>query len=135
MKAISLWQPWASAIAMGLKQVETRHWSPPYTGRLAIHAAKRMTGVQQACIRDLRAQGIIIPYTLPLGCIVATCELLECWETERVRDSLSPIERALGDYSDRRFAWTLTNVRKLDTPVPFVGRQGFFTVPDELVTA
>lgn len=28
MKAISLWQPWASAMALGLKSIETRHWSP-----------------------------------------------------------------------------------------------------------
>ena len=29
MKAISLWQPWASLIAAGVKPYETRHWSPP----------------------------------------------------------------------------------------------------------
>ena len=26
MKAISLWQPWASAIALGAKRIETRSW-------------------------------------------------------------------------------------------------------------
>lgn len=33
MKAISLWQPWASLIAMGLKQYETRYWSQSISGR------------------------------------------------------------------------------------------------------
>ncbi|MBP0020973.1 MAG: ASCH domain-containing protein, partial [Cyanobacteria bacterium SBLK] len=31
-KAISLWQPWASLIAMGRKKFETRHWSTDYRG-------------------------------------------------------------------------------------------------------
>jgi hypothetical protein len=43
MKAISLWQPWASLIACGAKPYETRHWAPPREligQRIAIHAAK-----------------------------------------------------------------------------------------------
>jgi activating signal cointegrator 1 len=45
MKAISLWQPWASLIACGAKPYETRHWAPPleFTGTtIAIHAAKKI---------------------------------------------------------------------------------------------
>jgi len=41
MKALSLWQPWASAIALGSKRIETRGWATSYRGPLAIHAAKR----------------------------------------------------------------------------------------------
>lgn len=41
MRALSLWQPWASAIALGAKRVETRSWSTAYRGLVAIHAAKR----------------------------------------------------------------------------------------------
>lgn len=41
MKALTLWQPWASLIALGVKTIETRGWSTNYRGPLAIHAAKR----------------------------------------------------------------------------------------------
>ena len=44
MKAISLWQPYASLIAFGSKPYETRRWSPPDSligERIAIHAAKK----------------------------------------------------------------------------------------------
>src|SRR5437868_804524 len=41
VKALSLWQRWASAMALGWKRIETRHWSLSYRGLLAIHAAKR----------------------------------------------------------------------------------------------
>ena len=45
MKAISLWQPWASLIACGAKPFETRHWAPPreLIGQpIGIHAAKKI---------------------------------------------------------------------------------------------
>jgi hypothetical protein len=41
MKAISLSQPWASAIALDLKSIETRSWQTKYRGRIAIHASAR----------------------------------------------------------------------------------------------
>lgn len=41
MKALSLWQPWATLIAVGQKRIETRHWPTTYRGPLAIHATKR----------------------------------------------------------------------------------------------
>lgn len=41
MKALSLHQPWASLVALGVKTIETRSWSTSYRGPLAIHAAKR----------------------------------------------------------------------------------------------
>lgn len=41
MKAISLWQPWASLVAVGAKKIETRSWATKYRGSLAIHATKK----------------------------------------------------------------------------------------------
>jgi hypothetical protein len=40
VKALTLHQPWASAIAEGIKTIETRSWSTSYRGPLAIHAGK-----------------------------------------------------------------------------------------------
>ncbi len=41
MKAITIWQPWASLLACGAKQYETRSWATSYRGPIAIHAAKK----------------------------------------------------------------------------------------------
>lgn len=38
MKVLTLHQPWASLIALGIKTIETRSWSTQYWGPLAIHA-------------------------------------------------------------------------------------------------
>ena len=44
MKAITLWQPWASLIAARVKTSETRSWKPPQAllgERIALAATKR----------------------------------------------------------------------------------------------
>lgn len=41
MKTLSLWQPFAQAISLGIKKHETRGWKTDYRGPLAIHAAKK----------------------------------------------------------------------------------------------
>lgn len=44
MRTISLWQPWATLIAIGAKHYETRSWNIHFRGEIAIHAAR--TGSQ-----------------------------------------------------------------------------------------
>ncbi len=53
IKAISLHQPWASLIAMGLKKFETRSWLTNYRGKLVICAAKKNSKQQQSNYKDL----------------------------------------------------------------------------------
>ena len=134
MRCISLWQPWASAVALGLKRIETRHWSTNYTGKLAIHAAKRWTGDERdtaamfAGLYDLR---LAAP---PLGAIVATARLVRCDRSEDIlRRGIGKMEEALGNYGPGRFGWILDDITMLAEPVPFRGMQGLFDVPDDLI--
>lgn len=51
MRAITLWQPWASLISIGVKPFETRDYPPPRVmlgQRIAIHAAVKHAGKMQA---------------------------------------------------------------------------------------
>jgi hypothetical protein len=157
MKAISLWQPYASLIALGEKRWETRSWATAYRGPLAIHAAERWG-------RDQLALSIREPFYTPLaaagfcggkrrhrtglefGAVIAVCELVDCLEIgptrllrndagHRARVLPPEPERSFGDYTPGRFAWELADVRPLARPVPFRGRQKLFDVPDELIRA
>ena len=49
MKAVSLWQPWASLIVHGIKGVETRGYPTNVRGRVAIHATKK-GGFDEMCL-------------------------------------------------------------------------------------
>lgn len=145
MRAISLWQPWASAIPAGLKTIETRSWSTAYRGPIAIHAAKRWTWQEKQFWMDrvpraarptasdaFRALGIVNAEDLPLGCIVATCEVYDCVSTNddpQTRCPEYPValsDHEWGNFGPNRFAWFLRNIKPLAKPCPCIGRQGFF---------
>lgn len=132
MRAISLWQPWATAIAIGLKSIETRGWQISYRGPIAIHAAKRW-GPDQRSFAEVEQWAGRLPENLPLGVIVATATITDCKPVERLRESIGAIERNYGNYDDGRFGWLLADVVALPRPIPFRGAQGIFNVPDELL--
>jgi hypothetical protein len=130
MKALSLWQPWASYIAVGMKQFETRAWETHYRGPLAIHAAaRRLTPGELELLEEFP-----LPYghgPLPFGAIVATCELVNCTRmTDANIAARSPIELELGDWYPGRFAWALAKVVALPKPVPARGVPGLWYFDD-----
>jgi len=118
--AISLWQPWASFIAIGVKPYETRHWVAPrqYIGkRIAIHAAKHKPDHDEyEWWQEVSKRND----PLPLGAFVCTALLRAVLRTEDV------LKDDYGDYKVGRFAWYLTDIEALDPPVPARGYQGFW---------
>lgn len=136
MKAISLWQPWASAIANGVKQFETRSWRTDYLGPIAIHAARKKDREARIIFEGLQnipefhaafyVKGQDKFDDLPFGAIVATARICMVGEVEWFK--ISDLERALGDYTTGRFAWKLEEIKRLEQPVPCIGHQGFFNV-------
>jgi len=131
MRAISLWQPWATAIAIGVKRIETRHWSTSYPGPLAIHAAQRWDRSQRRFAGVEQSLGVL-PKEIPLGAIVAICRLEDCGPADELVREITQLEQRYGNYDRGRFGWILTEVRALPQPIPFKGRQSFFDVPDHI---
>lgn len=140
MKALSLWQPWATLVANGAKQIETRSWSTPYRGPILIHAAKRkvlkelkeLAEDEDYCVAlgVEEEQALAKLQELPYGAIVAVAVLADCKPVEQLQPSNSlGGEYWLGNYSSGRYGWMLSNVRAI-TPIPYKGEQGLFDVPD-----
>jgi len=140
MKAISLWQPWASLVAFGEKRFETRSWSTAYRGPIAIHATKTFpASAVYLCANEppfhatLAKAGFRRPDELPRGAVVAVAELVACISTNDLRDLLaewpkgaSRDEEDFGDFSPGRWAWKMENVRRLADPVPAKGARGLW---------
>ena len=115
VKAITIWQPWASLLACGAKRYETRSWATNYRGPIAIHAAAKRPPKQGeiswenfnaittalakhygACRFDwslggtkVNSDGTDNGFDIPLGVIIATAELVACHEI--VRDGFGKI--------------------------------------------
>lgn len=134
MRALSLWQPWASAIALKLKLIETRGWSTGYRGQLAIHAAKRWTREEREFLADMRMIGRFPCYgDLPFGAIVAVVNVDDCVRTEQLINRITALETSWGNYDSERYGFLMSNIRALPVPISFKGAQGFFNVPDSLI--
>lgn len=135
MKAISLWQPWASLWVRGRKAYETRHWATDYRGPLLIHAAKTLCADVSAELQEILDDefGHRWAGELPRGALIGYCELISCVPTENVH--IDADERAQGNFTQGRFAWGNQNAREFNIALPWRGRQGFFDVPDDIVAS
>lgn len=144
MKAITLWQPWATLVAIGAKQFETRSWTTSHRGPLIIHAAKRFKRPERLLCYEkhfatcLVEAGYKAPQALPLGRALCIVELRSTYSTNGGSISsfqdlaLFQQELAFGNFDPHRFAWRLCDLRAFE-PIPMQGRQGLWTLtPDEL---
>lgn len=126
MKAITIYQPWASLIALGEKEYETRGWAVRWTGELAIHAGKRRDQEVEADFNLLEVRtafarhGIFSIDQLPFGAVICITHHNGCIPVE----SIPPRRRRFGNYAPGRYGWEETNVRVFDTPIPAIGQQG-----------
>jgi hypothetical protein len=131
MKALSLWQPHAQAIAVGLKPYETRDWATSYRGPLAIHAAKRLwtdAGAWHDHASKLLRERSVFRGTMVYGAVVCTAELVDCVRTEALRGRFPAEQEFWGNFGEGRYAFRLANVQALPAPIPWRGQQGFFEV-------
>ena len=142
MKALTLYQPWASLIAHGVKTIETRSWvrASILGERLAIHAGKR---VERSFLAPETERAIARLYgpewwlDVPRGVVVCTALVADVRcvvENDGVLAYLSqsslpnasqtaPIDPH-GDFGRGRWLWFLRDIQRLKKPVPAVGQMG-----------
>lgn len=132
MKALSIRQPWAWAILHAGKDIENRDWRTHMRGRVLVHASKAMTPDEYEAalgfMHDLSrtrpfTSGLALPgmKTLPRGVLLGSVEIVDC-----VKASSSP-------WFFGTFGFVLRDPQPLPTPIPFIGKLGFFDVPDDIV--
>lgn len=142
MKALTLWQPWASLMAIGAKKYETRSWRAPKTLKqgdlVAIHAAK--VDAMDMMMRQSRESADAAFWelddanaftsegcsTLPLGAVLAVAMFDFCAPAEEIVATVSEQEKMLGDWTPGRFVWRLRVVMRLLEPIPAKGKQGLW---------
>ncbi len=148
LKALTVWQPWASLIIAEVKPYEFRGWQAPRAmqGReIAIHAGARpvrrgeiadiitrlksadawTTGLRTAAL-PLLERWYANPSILPLSSILGTATL---GAPRRAYDIVGELGGYVND-SDRHahsnWAWPLTGIRPMAPIVPAKGMQGFW---------
>ncbi len=141
-RCLSVRQPWASLIVLGIKKVENRSWTTDYRGRLLIHASARLEvrnwsdvvdvagpplGIDEEL--DLTDEGLTLPAlsALPLSAIIGSVELFDCVDVDDVPE----------EFDDAGFAggpvcWLLRDPRPLAKPFACKGALRLWTPPSSL---
>jgi hypothetical protein len=158
LSAITVWQPWASLIAIGAKPWEFRDYAAPASKvgtRIAIHAGARparldeMMGLLWALGgRARKATGLLLgpemidllegaangELTLPYSSIVCTAVLGKPIRDEELAKQMG-FEQIADSYRHEHsnYGWPLTDVVPLQPVVPARGKQGLWpvTLPDD----
>lgn len=133
MRALTVWQPWATLIAEGHKKIETRGWNTNIRGAVAIHSAKKpikesMKLMTSDSIRII--SNLLYPFLLerlPVGYILAAGNLVDCMLIdEAFIETLGADELLLGDYTIGRYAWIFKDMKHFHAPILARGGQGFW---------
>lgn len=121
MKCLTVCQPWAWAIASGLKTIENRTWYTSYRGPIAIHAGVSTKWIDAA--RGLLPEAPHRRY-LEFGAIVAVGTLADC----------VPVAEVQGDrFASGPWCWLLRDVRPCE-PLTLKGRLGLFNLDAETLS-
>jgi activating signal cointegrator 1 len=136
MRALSIWQPWASLIMSGDKKIEARSWAAPYSiqgQRIAIASTKtirpeqRQAAEQEGFRKHYVATGLVGLANLPLGSVLGTVIVDGCREMDsEFLAELDEQEEAFGIYGPGRFAWLLVDPEPLGKPEEVRGGQGLW---------
>lgn len=159
MKALTIWQPWASLIIAGAKPYEFRGWRTPKSmigQRIVIHAAARKIDREETAelfhilrlrraSEDLRlaaAETCLIPEKahstladgyhgrLPMSCGLGTAVIGEPRLGTDIAEEFG-VPRANDSARDEHanWGWPMLDIEVWQEPVPMRGAQGFWNWP------
>jgi hypothetical protein len=128
-KTLTISQPFAGLLILGIKHHETRSWNTKHRGKLAIHSSARMTAdgkqvLDWLCkeLPDVFFPGSEAMYMCTqLGMVLGTVNVTDTVSTNENRP-IESLERLLGDYSPNRYYWKCENPVMFAAPVPAVGK-------------
>lgn len=125
MKAITICQPYASAIIHGPKRVENRmnHWR--FRGRLLVHAGRSLKYMGTLSDAQLADWPEFDEGALTFGCIIGSVEVYKCTELK------SPWR--IDHWATGPWCLHLRDPIAFERPIPYRGQLGLFDVPDDLI--
>ncbi|MEI6418271.1 MAG: hypothetical protein WCO82_04310 [Sphingomonadales bacterium] len=157
MRALTIWQPWASLIIIGAKPFEWRRWRAPAWAvdqDIVIHAGSRrvvMDEIEELIFNlehDPQTSGLDAALALPLLRDVSKGKLTLPTAAGLGTAQLGPARLAseiaasgsLGFIDSDRvdeavWGWPLTNIQPWAAPMPMKGHQGFWHWPDASTAA
>jgi len=133
LKALTLHQPYASLMALGIKTIETRSWKTNYRGPIAIHSSRRIVNYIDSSLKNYLENKLGPLENLPKSGILAICNLYDCIEMTYDNCPTDFMECKCGLFYPGRFMWKTELIKTFKKPIPARGKQGLWTIDDELL--
>lgn len=156
MKALTIWQPWASLIIAGAKPYEFRGWRPPVWligQRMVVHAAARKVDWREVhqLVRLLEAggryaartclmpetalpllrQAMASPEMLPLAVGLGTAIVGQPRLGSEIAIEMGAIKVNDSDRDQHaNWGWPMESIERFAAPFPMKGAQGLWNWPD-----
>lgn len=138
MKTLTIWQPWATLISIGVKRYELRSWRTNYRGPVFIHAASRMTDAQILTMKFSPFREVLLSRgldwnNLPVGALLCKTEIVDCVAASSV--NIRGDERTLSGFDALfapRYAFKLGAIKVFPHPIPCRGMQGLWDYKGQL---
>lgn len=136
MKVLTVKQPAASLILLGIKSIENRTWQSPYTGRIAIHASKNNDPEIWRLMREqCEANGVPFPdIEFPYGSLLGTVGLYGA-----IYENVDGEIDGYGNFSAEMlrwwqrdfYGWVLKKPIPAPAPIPWQGALGLWKIPKD----
>lgn len=141
LRCLTMKQPWATAIADGLKTIELRSWRVHYRGPIGIHAGLgwhwffTFKNVENKRAIHLVPKEQIIRADNERGGLIAVADLVDIREYavskeqagkpgQTYRKFKKDVDHHLSAWGER-YGWVLANVRRVKF-IPIIGSQGLW---------
>ncbi|MBL8815985.1 MAG: ASCH domain-containing protein [Planctomyces sp.] len=140
MKAITIWQPYATLIMLGAKRFETRSWPTTYRGPLVIHAAKRWdeyraldclavkrylqnSDFDESKLTEEQWRLSLLPWEDTIGRALGVVDLVNC---SQMNSGGTVLENQVGSFGPERFGWECQRPKCFPQPIYHPGKQGLW---------
>ncbi len=136
VRVLSMWDPWATLVVYGKKQMETRPKPTNWRGIYLIQATNWNKHSAYACI-SLKEHLLDVHGFTP-GHIIGSVECMDCLQITNHIDtflqfdkhldifSVPKQELELGDYAVGRYAWVFANPKRFRAPIKHTGTQSYY---------
>jgi len=150
MKALTIWQPWASLIMIGAKPYEFRGWPAPVRiigQRLGIHAGARQpqlreikdllirmqlpshawtTGLKPEIAVPFLEKALVSPHSLPLSHMLGTALVGQPINSADVAGEFGGVVNDSDRAEHANWAWPMLEIDELVPPRQMKGAQGLW---------
>lgn len=135
-KAISIKQPYATLLLMGIKKFETRSWKTKFRGEICIHSSKAVDKEGMKILKEVLGQKFN-SLDFPTGAILGKIQILDCFQCVKKDNnrvlldngkeiSNTESEYYFGDFSVGRYAWEIKPIIKFENPIYCNGKLGIW---------